>query len=389
MSMFRNRWILGAMRRLAIANAALLPASFAAAHSLHVNRGGVVIRGETLTLEVETTVGQLIRDHGAKRSESASFSADDVAATATSRGRELARGIVVRNGAGETMVAQTAEVSFPTDLSQRLSADDLQSIPVRCTFFYELSASDSHVSFQLAPDTPTHDSAAGLALAVEVNETRRSAIRLTGGGNVEVVSISDVQTRTDDASGATQSETTDCGADAFVLRDAHTSVRAIVGIEREWVHLDLFIPSRILESWSPISRADNDFIDANEQSNAARAFAAFARDRLHVTVGELARLGHVRTAEFLRPGETTAHVPARAGSHGLRRVSAWTSRLHVGLDFAVGEPDARFEIEWGLYNARVLTAHALVVAGGDCVEVDFSTYARRWTWPPKSPPIRD
>ncbi len=63
-----------------------------------------------------------------------------------------------------------------------------------------------------------------------------------------------------------------------------------------------------------------------------------------------------------------------------RRLSAWTSRLHVSMAYDSGDLADHVDLLWDLFNATVLTANVLLVAGDDCNERDLSTYEPRLTW---------
>ena len=66
-------------------------------------------------------------------------------------------------------------------------------------------------------------------------------------------------------------------------------------------------------------------------------------------------------------------------THSARRLSAWTTRVAASLRYPARKPRS-VSVEWGLFNNAVLSAHALVVAGGQCAEHRFSTYNPSYAW---------
>ena len=85
--------------------------------------------------------------------------------------------------------------------------------------------------------------------------------------------------------------------------------------------------------------------------------------------------GQFAGVEFLDVGEF-AGDPERAP----RRLSAWTARVRITMEYNSPTHPASIDLRWTLFNASVLTAHALIVVDGDCLERDLSTYDPHFKW---------
>ena len=66
------------------------------------------------------------------------------------------------------------------------------------------------------------------------------------------------------------------------------------------------------------------------------------------------------------PGGDAAHLP--------RRPSAWMSRGQITAEYPSHDFPRKLDLQWTLFNASVLTAHAMVLANGRCIEHDLSVY---------------
>ena len=334
----KSRAIRQVATRLGFALAVVVLAQEASAHSLSVTRGTAILKGGTLTIELERN------EHGTA---------------------PLAR-LTIRDHEG-------ARLTGRRDATQDL------------TLHYKIPSGSPYVSFQLAPPSfgsATH--AAIVALAVRVDGKGRNAIRLANDGNVEIVHFATMPPGQDSADPHLGGN--HCGTRReqwFAWRNQDRSVRSIVSVEEWGVHIELLIPTPVIETWLPITRASRDFIESIEQNRAIAKVNAFFADRFDVRVNESRFLRPTTEAKFL---DFWVAEPASDRAPGRR--CAWTSRLYVSLRFRSADRPNRVEIGWKLFNAVVLTANALMVTPDEDHELvptsrqhRFSKYKPRWVWP--------
>jgi hypothetical protein len=247
---------------------------------------------------------------------------------------------------------------------------------VRFKLVYPLSNPVHHLSFQQVLGSASRALPAQIVFPIRSADRELGMVRLTGGGNVEIVTFaptSEISAAAVDARNADRGAV--CGAKRFVLKDAYRTVRALVYVKDDGVQVELFIPTQVLETWLPIPRASRDFFEVEEQLGFLSACRRFmdSRNRMHMNGVE--REVRVTGVGFLDVGEVGLDE-----RHPPRRLSAWTSRLHVSMVYDSGDLPNHVDLFWDLFNATVLTADVLLMAGDDCVEHDLSTYAPHLTW---------
>jgi hypothetical protein len=207
----------------------------------------------------------------------------------------------------------------------------------------------------MAPGAWSPSRARRLTLAVrDGGEAAPRIITLTSGGNVETLRF-----------GAPEPART-CGSAALDRVDDGTSgVRALWRPDQRGARLDVIFPLGVLESWLPAPRVDPDVLEVTEQQAAgARVLdLVTSRVRLLTDRGD-AVAPSAREVVFLSLEDEAAGVPSPP-----RALDAWTARVRVSLRF-----DRPGTLAWDLWNARVTTAHVVVLGATGCTERRLSTY---------------
>ncbi len=333
-----NRLMLQAILRVAILIAVAGSAQLASAHSLSFTRGTVILEGDTLKVQFEPN----------------------------KHGDFLLARLSIRNAQGVRLTGRRAS-TIPSGAKAK-----------NIIVYYLLAPDTRYLSFQLdPPSTAGAAHVANVVLTVRVNGEDRNAIHLASSGNVEVVRIAPVagsQMPTGDTEGTSPCASRRKGW--FVSRSGDRSVRSIVAVEDWGVHIELLIPTPVIETWVPIARANRDFLEPNERKHAIAKVKAFVVDRFDVRVDGLSPLAPTVEATFLDLADPQTATDRESG-----RLSVWTTRLQFSLQFRSAQRPDRVEVDWKLFNAIVLTSNALTITPGACNEFDFSTYNPHWSWP--------
>lgn len=368
--MRRSRGNETATFRLAACCGAWLLSIFAApafGHPMKVTRGTVVVADGTLTLSLETPAEALL--HAEKLSPSAEgrYAVEAIRRAAESYGQDMRRRIAIRDARGEEVDGRLESCSLDHDGGSGLSLDDLRQTLVRCTLKFALGRANEYLSFQQVERGVDAILPSTFVLSVRAGDVTLGTVRLTRGGNVEIVRLTSKEGSVVEQSG--------CPTGRFVQTDSQGTIRAILRIHDAGVRLEVFMTVRMLETWIALKRSQRDFLEVDEQircrAEIARFMAKYNRMSIDGRRVEARRID----IEFLDVGE----LGGDAGrSH--RRLSAWTSRVRITMEYDSPSHPGSVDLYWTLFNASVLTAHALIVVDGNCLERDLSTYDPHLGW---------
>jgi hypothetical protein len=154
------------------------------------------------------------------------------------------------------------------------------------------------------------------------------------------------------------------------------AVQALIQIEPGGVRVDVMMPLTTIETWIPVARRSDDFVEVEEQVAAHKRVVEFFRRHSNVRInGRRVDLDPQRL-RFVGLDDMPAvpDLPAR-------RLSAWTARVAMSGRYASADPPRQVSVVWEMFNPAVLSARAIVVDGGRCWEHRFSTYDPRFAWP--------
>lgn len=260
-----------------------------------------------------------------------------------------------------TEAAALAQLEMHDDSGRALSGRIAAIVPaptpghVVVRSSYPLSGPLRWLSFRMAPGEWSPSRARRLTLAVRDEGTaERRFVTLTSGGNVETLRF-----------GAPE-PTPACGAAALDRADDGTSgVVALWRPEASGARADIVVPLGVLESWLPIARADPDLIEAAEQRAAGAHVLELVASRVRLATGNGETIGPA-SGEVVFLG---LDAEAAAAASPPRALDAWTARVRVTLRF-----DRPGTLTWDLWNARVTTAHVIVLDANGCAERRLSTY---------------
>jgi len=304
------------------------------------------------------------------------FKLDEVRRAADEYGKVLRRQIVVRDARGETVMGKLQSSNLENVADDNLTFDTLRRLRIRYIVVYVLAGTNDYISFQQDVRQAGPALSSAIVLAVQVGSSPVQAVRLTRGGNVEVVRLpSSDRQGVPETSVHQHAGREPCRTEPFVLSEAQQTMRALVKIQNAGVRVELFMPFQLLETWQPIARAHRDFLDADEQARAQESIRRAFSSQNTLFMDDRPVDGKIVDITFLDVGETGDETPRRD-----RRHSTWTSRVRVAWEYPSLASPRSLDLHWTLFNAAVLSAQALVVVGHECFEHDFSTYDPHLKW---------
>ncbi len=338
-------------------------------HTLSVVRGRIEVSDSRVILELTANAEDLLHERQLHSSRDVLIDVEDFKHAATDYGERLFDRLVIRGDDGRRLAGRMSSVSSGVIAHDSLEQAQLRDMSIKYSFEYTAPAEPAFLSLQQAVSGEPSSLPIHFLLSFLDRPGSERLFRLTDGGNVEILWLR--RTHFDACHGAPSSRP--CDVDRFAGKDALQSVRALIAIDSHEVRLDVFIPIKIAETWLPIPRAHEDFIEIGEQQRVATAVERLIAGRVRAEINGGTRLPHKKRTAFLLPGETTPAASAR-------RVSAWTGRLRVSLVFESPVRPDQVIVHWGLFNSAVLTASARVIAQEGCSDYDLSTYQPRLAW---------
>jgi hypothetical protein len=135
------------------------------------------------------------------------------------------------------------------------------------------------------------------------------------------------------------------------------------------------MPLLTLETWSEVSRKDNNFLEVAEQQAAVPGLQEFFRGHNKVVIDGLEARPVVQRLDFYGVDFKDFAVTAEP-----RRLSAWTARVGVILSYSTKGLPNQVAVTWDLFNPRVLSARAAVFAGEEGKPCRFTRYQPTFTW---------
>ena len=344
------------------------------AHTLSVTQGTATIEEDVLTLRFTVVGGDLLHDHLLGTQDDATFALRGVQTAAVAYGAALLERIVVRGERGETISGRIEVPALETATGvTTITAEQLRRLHVGYTLSYSLVGKSGHIALQQTISEHPHAAPSQIVLAVRSDALPPQTIRLTGGGNIEIVPLT--ASPRNAALGEDGARGDPCARCRFVLSDAHRTVRAVVHINANGARVELYLPAQIIETWIALPRAHRDYFEPNEQDRVLGEVRRFLtkRNRMHVN-GQLQEPRIDRVA-FLDVGDCEPGDEKQSG-----RASSWTSRIYASIRYPSTNVPREVDLHWDLFNSVVLAAQILVVADSDCRRHDISTYRPHLEW---------
>lgn len=386
--------------RAAVAVAAFVLIYFtarASAHQLSVIRGLAEISPTRLVMSLQAPAEDL-RHHPAISSNDAAFSEDWFREQAARYGERLIRRLRVYGPDGKSSIGTLTSVAYPDPSSLGTDWTQRRSLSITFALEYEFSSPPAWLTFRWLADVMDYGLRSQIALLVRgPGDSLGRTIRLTSGGNTETL-LFDWNPPDRTPLGVGHDETGLIRHAGVEPRcpDPFKSVCIVAGGLDSDLVLHVRLPFTILETWTPIPRKDDDFLDADEQAVACEAVARLLSTRVVAHRAGFPARFQVTEQGLLMPTESTPHP---AGFHP--QLSVWSTRLAASLRlnpnprnaqtisrstpptqawlWASGQRFQPIHLDWDLFNNGVLDAHLTASNGHGWTEHLLTTYAPRVT----------
>jgi hypothetical protein len=330
-----------------IAAAIGLVASFAhpaSAHVISIIRGTAVVHAERLEVVLEVNPEDLVHYYG---------SGEITPRAADRHAEHLLEQFVIRDADGDRVMGRVASV--------RTATSD-KSAPRRFVYSleYALASAPEYLTFQQRIGAVDAGLRSQLYLLVRTaGASVTTILRLTSGGNTETLQLQ-------------WPDNGSIGARPGIAGPVEElkSVRVRMDVREDGVNLQVDVPFPIMETFLPLRRDRQDFLETGEQEAARLAIQRFLDRRFPLRINGQSAEPHDSAIAFVQ-----LNPAGRA-----QRLSAWTTRVRAHLSYPSPELVREVEMGWTLFNAAVLEVQAVVNCNGQETDRRISTYEPDLRW---------
>ena len=360
-----------------------LLAQAAWAHPVSVNMAAVEVHTNQVTARVEVMCEDFVLLYGYSAGPDFHIARADLQEGIQRHGGMLLRDFMVRNRDGLLLTGKVERVESPELPEKGLMIDELMTVKVAYHLLFPTPQPPDYLTFQQKIGTADGAFLPSI-LQMTVRQAGREALPdvvLTGEGNVETCEFdwgdSAVSGTPAAATGTAPTPPKNMGIESY------GAVYGFIYIEPAEVRVEILLPLLTLESWLPVTRANRDFIEVDEQKAAGAPLRDFFQKHNKVMIDGLEVAPVVQRLDFY--GVDFKDFAARAEPS---RLSAWTARVGVILSYSTKGLPRQVDVTWDLFNPQVLSARAAVFSGAEGKRNLFTTYKPGYTWKnPGLPPL--
>ncbi len=377
----------GASRRLTVATGLwlwLFWAGAAGAHPISLLDARVEVSSNAVSARIEVMSEDFVMLYGYTPDRGNYISRTNLQEGMSKHGELLLRDFMIRDREGQLLAGKVAGIEPPALSERGVQVEDLMQTKVVYRLLYPVAKPPEYLTFQEKIGTTGSFFLPSILqlTGVQAGQEPRAPVALTGEG--------EVQTYEFDWSGAGLAPQAAAPAKAAgeaaprnMGIESYGSVYAFLYVEPAEVRVEVLMPLLTLETWMGLPRKDRNFLEVPEQESALPAVKEFFRAHNKVVVDGLEVAPVVQRLDFYGVDFKDFAVAAEP-----RRLSAWTARVGVILTYGAKGMPRQVDFTWDLFNDRVLSARAALIAGDESKRVRFTLYQPTFTWKsPGAPPL--
>jgi len=356
----------------------------AGAHPISLTSATVEVGYEAIAARIEVMCEDFVMLNGYTPDRDNYISRADLLAGADKHGQLLLRDFMIRDRDGQLLTGKVASVEPPVVPERGVPVEDLMRFKAVYHLLYPVAKPPEYLTFQ-----ERIGSSKGVFLPSVLQLTVKPAgaeplppVALTGEGEVQTYEF-DWSGTGRRAPGAAKAGAADNPAPANMGIESYGSIYAFMYIEPAEVRVEVLMPLLTLEGWLEVPRKDPNFLEVAEQQAALPGVKEFFRGRNKVVVDGLEVAPVAPRVDFYGVDFKDFAMAAEP-----RRLSAWTARVGVILSYSTKGMPRRVEVTWDLFNDRVRSARAALIAGPQATQGRFTLYQPSMTWTnPGAPPL--
>jgi hypothetical protein len=362
----------------------LLWAGVAGAHPISLLSATVEVSSNAVAARIEVMCEDFVMFYGYTPDRDNYISRANLLDGMNKHGELLLRDFMIRDREGQLLPGKVVSVESPALPERGVQVEDLMQNKVAYHLLYPAAKPPEFLTFQQKIGS-TGGSFLPSVLQLTVSQARaqpRPPAALTDEGEVQTYEF-DWSGATPQTQGAAAANAADNQAPRNMGIESYGSVYAFLYIEPAEVRVEILMPLLTLETWMEVPRKDRNFLEVAEQQAALTAIKEFFRGRNKVVVDGLEVAPVAPRLDFYGVDFKDFAMAAEP-----RRLSAWTARLGAILTYSTKGMPRRVDITWDLFNERVLSARAALIAGQEAKRVRFTRYQPTFTWNnPGAPPL--
>ncbi|HWL93655.1 MAG TPA: hypothetical protein VNT79_08970 [Phycisphaerae bacterium] len=327
------------------------------AHPILISRGAAVIEDDQIAVKIEVCAEDFLHN-GLLSQADGQFSPDGLNAAAQKYRETLLQSFAVRDQRGERLEGRVDSVRFDQPPTGPMAWTALRRMRITYGLKFPLTQMPLFLTFRFHAAESSASAPSQLLLFVSKSRAAGGKLlQLTSRGNAETIEVA--------ALAKTSGNSTGVKPVGSLQEDRFQKIQAFVTREAKTIRMDVYIPLAVMETFVPIARRSEDFIEAEEAGKARAALEEYFRAHPPATLkGSSAKgLARMERVVLVAPGEERIEdVPPAS-----RRIGAWSARVGVRLRWS-NMPSGAQALEWGLFNASVMNATAWTDRNGRSVE---------------------
>ncbi len=354
------------------------------AHPISLMYASALVHRDRIDLNIQVMPEDFMLMYGFFADAQDRISKADIERSAEKHKRFLLGSLVIRDADGNALSGRITRMIMPALSAQGLVTADMMSTSVTYCIEYPLAKPPTHLTFQ---ETGGEDMPVPEVLTLSVAREGlppEPDLTLTGDGKVETVAID----WTENARPVTGDYAEMKAREEQKRRQgmgitSYAATYTFVYIRNEEVRVEILLPLLTLETWLPIARTNKDFLSAAEQETARDPIEKFFTSQNELRIDGVAVKPQLDRLDFYGVDFTDFALRPEP-----RRLSAWTARIGVILNYSTKGAPRRVDLKWTLFNREMPAARAAIFAYDQGSRFTLLQNHPVFTWNnPGSPPL--
>ncbi|GIW92249.1 MAG: hypothetical protein KatS3mg110_0290 [Pirellulaceae bacterium] len=356
-----------------------------AVHPVSVTEATVYVQRQKISVRIDVFVEDLYLFHNLQPDAQNRISPDQIETARHKHETFLLERFQMRDASGELLKGRPVGVDSFTMPKEGIALDDLMSYSYGFRFEYDLDHPLEFITFmqKLVDETTGIPAEMQLRVKQEGSETPYYAT-LFPGVPVTIRFSWDNPPLAPDASEQEWEQWFARQREELLGITSYSSVYSFIYIEDHEIRHEILVPLATLEASVLIPRADEAFLEVEEQPEAAEQIAAYYLAGNPVVVDGRRIPGRVQRVDFY--GVDFRDFAQQAPK---KRVSVASARVGIILVYPLEQPPRHVEITWDRFNRYISQVRSLVYAGDETLQFVFGRYGSeqtfRWDNPRPAP----
>lgn len=323
------------------------------AHNIHLTGGEMTINSTHVVIHLNVSAEDWLHWYEIRPDENGQIAGSTLTDAAQRHVQFLEEVLVLRDSAGKRMAFRCRSAVPHWSRTDSYLARDARNFFTEYECNTELAEPGSLFVLQLQPSAFPVDVLWQVVLSVHSDPlVSESVVRLTSRGNAELIDLSPTE--------AITPESASCESRG---RARFQEICAQLSANGGNFEINLSIPLPLLSTWLSVPADSDGFLNKEHHDSILKQAEELIQKNIQISAGSPIEL-KINSIELL---------PFNADRSRSEKLTLWTTRLGARLQYNLaGAQDV--ELNWGLFNAAVLSAHLIHCTDSHCRELVVTTY---------------